>query len=121
LQVEKVLVLSTPEHFSKFMLPLFAQVGSSIGSAHFQVAQRALNLWNNEYVVSLVAQERLQVLPIIFLPLYQTCKQHWHSEVRSMAYNVLKLFMEMDLALFNAVSATVSYSPTAVLSSSAPR
>ena len=33
--------------------------------AHWQVAERALFLWNNEYIVSLIAQNRNQARPAL--------------------------------------------------------
>ena len=50
------------------MAPLFKQIARCIGSPHFQVAERALFLWNNEYIVSLIAQNRNQVLTLTLTP-----------------------------------------------------
>ncbi len=47
-----------------------------------QVAERSLFLWNNEYIVSLVAQQRTAVLPLIFAALERNEKQHWNPQVR---------------------------------------
>lgn len=38
--------------------PLFRLIARCINSPHFQVAERALFLWNNEYIVSLIAKSR---------------------------------------------------------------
>ena len=46
-----------------------------------QVAERSLFLWNNEYIVSLVAQQRTAVLPLIFAALERNEKQHWNPQV----------------------------------------
>ena len=49
-----------------------------------------------------MAQNRHTVLPIVFGVLSEN-KNHWNSTVGNLAYNVLKLFMEMDQNLFDQV------------------
>ena len=44
-----------------------------------QVAERALFLWNNDYIVSLVAQNRAAILPLIFSPLERNARNHWNQ------------------------------------------
>ena len=66
-----------------------------------QVAERALFLWNNEYIVSLIAQKRDEILPVVFEALYTNSRSHWNSTVHGLTCNVVKLFMEMDPKLFD--------------------
>jgi serine/threonine-protein phosphatase 2A regulatory subunit B' len=40
------------------LVPLFRQLSRCLTSAHFQVAERSLFLWNHEYIITLVAQYR---------------------------------------------------------------
>lgn len=47
----------------------------------WQVAERALYFWNNEYVVSLVEDNSEVVLPIMFDALYRISKEHWNKYV----------------------------------------
>jgi len=65
-----------------------------------QVAERALFLWNNEHIVSLIAQNRTVVLPIIFEALEKNIKSHWNQAVHGLTVNVRKMFVEMDAELF---------------------
>ena len=44
------------DEFSRVMEPLFKQIARCLTSSHFQVAERSLFLWNNEYIVQQVAQ-----------------------------------------------------------------
>ena len=83
---------------------LFRQIALCVGSPHFQVAERALFLWNNEYIVSLIAGGRSQVLPLVFEALYTNSRSHWNSTVHGLTCNVVKLFMEMDATLFDQCS-----------------
>lgn len=76
--------------FEKFCLVTFA----------LQVAERALFLWNNEHIVSLIAQNRNVILPIIFEALENNIQTHWNQAVHGLTVNVRKMFMEMDVDLF---------------------
>ncbi|KAJ7558501.1 hypothetical protein O6H91_04G043000 [Diphasiastrum complanatum] len=65
-----------------------------------QVAERALFLWSNEHIVSLVAQNRHVILPIIFSDLERNTRSHWNQAVHGLTLNVRKMFSEMDPQLF---------------------
>ncbi|KAL2345099.1 hypothetical protein Fmac_006384 [Flemingia macrophylla] len=65
-----------------------------------KVAERALFLWNNEHIVSLIAQNRTLVLPIIFEALEKNIQSHWNQAVHGLTVNVRKIFQEMDAELF---------------------
>mmetsp|Transcript_36694 Transcript_36694/g.85714 ORF Transcript_36694/g.85714 Transcript_36694/m.85714 type:complete len:563 (-) Transcript_36694:581-2269(-) len=104
-EVEEMLEMIHTVEFAEVMIPLFQQVALCIGSPHFQVAERALFLWNNEYIVSLIAQKRDNILPIVFGALYTNSRSHWNSTVHGLTCNVVKLFMEMDPKLFDECSA----------------
>src|SRR5690606_15335196 len=67
---------------------------------HFQVAEKALTLWNNEYVLSLVAENLDTILPIVFPALYATAKSHWNRSIQALAYTSLRMFMDIDTELF---------------------
>ncbi|KAJ0027350.1 hypothetical protein Pint_35731 [Pistacia integerrima] len=64
------------------------------------IAERALFLWNNEHIVSLIAQNRNVILPIIFEALEKNIQSHWNQAVLGMTVNVRKMFLEMDMELF---------------------
>jgi hypothetical protein len=76
--------------------PLFTQLARAIGSSHFQVAERALFLWHNEYISGLIADHRHEVLPIIYPVLHENAEQHWNVTVKNLTHNVLKIFVELD-------------------------
>lgn len=96
-------ILDVIEHceFAKVMTPLFNQLARCVSSPHFQVAERALYYWNNEYFISLVQDHTKVILPIMFPPLYRNSKSHWNKTIHGLIYNALKLFMEMDQHLFD--------------------
>lgn len=103
-EVEEILEMVQQPEFTVIMGPLFRRIAQCVGSPHFQVAERALFLWNNEYIVSLIAAERNAVLPLVFEALYTNSRAHWNSTVHGLTCNVVKLFMEMDSTLFDQCS-----------------
>lgn len=66
-----------------------------------QVAERSLFLWNNEYVVNLVAQHRHQLLPIVLPALEENTASHWNPAVHGLTMNVRKMFQELDEQLYD--------------------
>eukprot|EP00850_Spirogloea_muscicola_P013352 SM000090S24314 [mRNA] locus=s90:285570:287583:- [translate_table: standard] len=99
-EMEEVLELTQAAEFQACMVPLFRQIGRCLNSSHFQVAERALFLWNNDYIVSLVAQNRLVILPLIFASLEKNARSHWNQAVHGLTLNVRKMFVEMDQQLY---------------------
>lgn len=96
-EIEEILELTQAAEFQKVMEPLFRQLCKCLNSSHFGVAERTLFLWNNDYIVSLVAQNRHAVLPIIFGALHTNSKSHWNAAVHGLTNNVVKMFQEMDM------------------------
>jgi serine/threonine-protein phosphatase 2A regulatory subunit B' len=77
-EVEEVMDVIDPVEFQKIQVPLFQQLARCINSQHFQVAERALLYWNNEYVVNLMSDNLAVILPIVFPALYTNSKSHWN-------------------------------------------
>lgn len=50
--------------------------------------------------MSLVAQNRNVILPVIFEALENNMKGHWSRVVQGLTANVRKMFLEMDTELF---------------------
>ena len=44
------------------------------------MAERSLFMWNNEYIVSLVAQQRAAVLPLVYAALERNESEHWNPQ-----------------------------------------
>lgn len=99
-ELEEVLEVTSMVEFQKCMVPLFRRIGCCLNSSHFQVAERALFLWNNEHIVTLIAQNRQVILPVIFPALEKNTRNHWNQAVLNLTLNVRKVFSEMDEDLF---------------------
>ncbi|CAG9533263.1 unnamed protein product [Cercopithifilaria johnstoni] len=104
-EVEEILDIIEPEQFKKIIEPLFKQLSKCVSSPHFQVAERALYFWNNEYILSLIEENSSQVMPVMFPALYRISKEHWNQTIVALVYNVLKTFMEMNGKLFDDLTA----------------
>ncbi|CAB3397825.1 unnamed protein product [Caenorhabditis bovis] len=105
-EVEEILDIIEPEQFKKILDPLFRRLAKCVSSAHFQVAERALYFWNNEYILSLIEDTSSLVMPIMFPALYRISKEHWNQTIVALVYNVLKTFMEMNGKLFDELTST---------------
>uniref|UniRef100_A0AC34Q056 Serine/threonine protein phosphatase 2A regulatory subunit n=1 Tax=Panagrolaimus sp. JU765 TaxID=591449 RepID=A0AC34Q056_9BILA len=100
-ELEEVLDVMEPNEFKKVMVPLFHQIARCVSSPHFQVAERALYYWNNEYIMSQINENAAVILPIMFPALYKNSKNHWNKTITGLIYNALKLFMEENQKLFD--------------------
>lgn len=104
-EIEEILDVIEPSQFVKIQEPLFKQLARCVASPHFQVAERALYFWNNEYVLSLIEENIAVIMPIMFPSLYRISKEHWNQTIVALVYNVMKTFMEMNSKLFDELTA----------------
>uniref|UniRef100_A0ABD2WET4 Serine/threonine protein phosphatase 2A regulatory subunit n=1 Tax=Trichogramma kaykai TaxID=54128 RepID=A0ABD2WET4_9HYME len=100
-ELEEILDVIEPAEFQKVMDPLFRQLAKCVSSPHFQVAERALYYWNNEYIMSLISDNYATILPIMYPALYRNSRNHWNKTIHGLIYNALKLFMEMNQKVFD--------------------
>uniref|UniRef100_A0A8C5DYV3 Serine/threonine protein phosphatase 2A regulatory subunit n=1 Tax=Gouania willdenowi TaxID=441366 RepID=A0A8C5DYV3_GOUWI len=80
-EIEEILDVIEPSQFIRVQEPLFKQIAACISSPHFQVAERALYFWNNEYILSLIEENCQVILPLVFATLYRVSKEHWNQSV----------------------------------------
>eukprot|EP00123_Amoebidium_parasiticum_P016978 comp23667_c0_seq2/m.40466 comp23667_c0_seq2/g.40466 ORF comp23667_c0_seq2/g.40466 comp23667_c0_seq2/m.40466 type:complete len:568 (-) comp23667_c0_seq2:221-1924(-) len=99
-EIEEILDVIEPSEFQKIMVPLFMRLAKCVSSPHFQIAERALYYWNNEYIISLISENAQYILPLMFSSLYRNSKSHWNRTIHGLVYNALKLFMDTNPALF---------------------
>lgn len=105
-EIEEILDVIEPSQFARIQEPLFRQIARCVSSPHFQVAERALYLWSNEYILSLIDEHNAAIMPIMFPALYRISKEHWNQTIIALVYNVLKTFMEMNSKLFDDLTAS---------------
>ncbi|CAM9912152.1 unnamed protein product, partial [Chrysoparadoxa australica] len=105
-ELEDILELLMDEQLVLIQDQLFNLLAKCLGSQHFQVAERTLFLWNNDHLVNKGCFSRSHthnVLPIIYGPLYKHSLGHWNSTVEGLAQNVLKMYMEFDVQMYDRV------------------
>lgn len=87
---------------------LALRLAKCIGGLHFQVAERALLLWNSERFAALMlehAGNRAVVLPALFPALYTNQEAHWHESIRTLSGHILEQYADVDAALAGACRA----------------
>ncbi|XP_009606776.1 serine/threonine protein phosphatase 2A 57 kDa regulatory subunit B' theta isoform [Nicotiana tabacum] len=99
-ELEEILEATQPPDFQRCMVPLFRRIAHCLTSLHFQVAERALFLWNNDHIENLIKQNRKVILPIIFPALERNARNHWNQAVHSLSLNIRKIFYDLDPDLF---------------------
>lgn len=99
-ELEEILDVINLAEFQEVMVPLFSRISRCINSSHFQVAERALFLWNNDQVINLIVQNRQDILPIVLPALEANVQSHWNQAVLNLTLNVRKILADMDEALF---------------------
>jgi serine/threonine-protein phosphatase 2A regulatory subunit B' len=105
-EIEEILDAIEASQFQKVMETLFKKIAKCVSSPHFQVAERALYFWNNEYIMSLIDENSSTILPIMFSCLYRISKDHWNQTIVALVFNVLKSFMEMNSKLFDELTSS---------------
>lgn len=100
-EIEEILDIIELSEFQKVMVVLFKQLARCIRSNQFQVAERVLYFWNNEYILSLINDNIQTVLPIVFPALDIDPNAHWNKTIHGLIYNALKLSTEMNQKLFH--------------------
>ncbi|CAN1124227.1 Serine/threonine protein phosphatase 2A 59 kDa regulatory subunit B' gamma isoform [Linum perenne] len=100
-ELEEVLEATQVAEFQRCMVPLFRQIARCLSSSHFQVAERALFLWNNDHIRNLILQNQRVILPLIFPALGKNSRGHWNQAVQSLTLNVRKIFSDSDPEFFD--------------------
>ncbi|KAJ4708371.1 Serine/threonine protein phosphatase 2A regulatory subunit [Melia azedarach] len=95
-ELEEVLEMTSMAEFQKIMVPLFRRIGCCLNSSHYQVAERAHLLWNNEHILNLITQNRQVIVPLVFSALERNTQNHWNQAVLNLTQNVRKMLCEMD-------------------------
>lgn len=103
-ELEELLNVVDEMHFKRVRVFIFKRICQCFKSDHFQVAERALYLWSNDHVVSLVADSADTILPIIYGVLFQNAYHHWNRTIRSLSLGSLQLFQEIDGNLYNRIA-----------------
>ncbi|KAJ1978643.1 serine/threonine-protein phosphatase 2A 56 kDa regulatory subunit delta isoform [Dimargaris xerosporica] len=100
-ELEDILSSIDEAQFKAVCTPVFRQIARCLGSPHFQVADRALGYWRNDFIAELITQNRHEILPIVLPVLSKYAQGHWNRTIHQLMYSTLQFFSEEDPALFN--------------------
>ncbi|UJR27443.1 hypothetical protein I4U23_008732 [Adineta vaga] len=106
-ELEEILDIIDAPVFKSVCVPLFKQITRSATSSHFQVAERSLALWSNEYIVQMIEENIEQILPILLPSLCRISKTHWNTNIITLTYNLLKNLMDINKKLCDDVLNTL--------------
>ncbi|KAE8682322.1 G2/mitotic-specific cyclin-1-like [Hibiscus syriacus] len=71
-----------------------------IENLRFQVAERALYVWNNEQFVKMASAAMEEVFPVVVQGMESNLKMHWSKSVKQLTENVKSMLEEMDPTLY---------------------
>jgi serine/threonine-protein phosphatase 2A regulatory subunit B' len=105
-ELEEIMELCRGDQLTRVQDQLFQLLALCLNSEHFQVVERALYFWNSEHLcANILAQSKAHIfLPFIFGPLSKNAQGHWNQTVESLAQSVLKMYMELDINLYDRCS-----------------
>lgn len=107
-EIEEILDIIPIEQFRKISSALFQQISKCIDSNHFQVAERALMLWQNEYITNTLIPDKIEEILKILLPvLSKHSKSHWNRNVQILVLNSLECFMTINPIVFDSCVAAL--------------
>jgi len=105
-ELEEVLEMTEQPQFEKLIVPVFKRIAACICSPHFQVAERALFLWNNDVIAAFMSDHRPVILPLLYPALQTNLDRHWNNTVTQLTTHIMQQFMDMDEKLFKEVELT---------------
>ena len=95
-EFEEICDVIDPKQFENIFQPLVGRIALCMASSHFQVSERALCFWNNEYVISLLESYANIILPMILPHLIHVSEHHWNKTITLLATDTVKMLNELD-------------------------
>ncbi|XP_022751700.1 serine/threonine protein phosphatase 2A 57 kDa regulatory subunit B' kappa isoform-like [Durio zibethinus] len=95
-ELEEILEMTSMAEFQKIMVPVFRRIACCLNSFHYQVAERAHLLWNNEHILNLITHNRQVIFPLVFPALERNSQGHWNQAVLHLTQNIRKMLCQMD-------------------------
>ncbi|KAJ2610853.1 serine/threonine-protein phosphatase 2A 56 kDa regulatory subunit delta isoform [Coemansia sp. RSA 1365] len=99
-ELEGIMDVIEASQFTAVCQPLFQQLVKCIVSPHFQIAERTLTMWRNNYFVNLITDNIQLILPIALSSIYRHSRSHWNRNIHNQVYQILRFFVNVDEGLF---------------------
>ncbi|KAJ1940273.1 serine/threonine-protein phosphatase 2A 56 kDa regulatory subunit delta isoform, partial [Linderina macrospora] len=100
-ELEEILDVIEPGQFTKICQPMFQQLVRCIVSPHFQIAERTLGMWRNQYIVNLITDNNHLILPVALAGIYQHSRSHWNRNIHNQVYQTLRFFVNVNEDVFD--------------------
>jgi len=94
------------DHLYPLIDPVFAQISRCIESANYTVGERALTMWNSDFIRWLCAELRDRIFPIVAPSLLRNVEFHWSENVRSLSDDVRDVFKDIDPVLWQTTESS---------------
>ncbi|EDO05661.1 Serine/threonine protein phosphatase 2A 57 kDa regulatory subunit B' theta isoform domain protein [Babesia bovis T2Bo] len=101
-ELEEVLSLTEATELTDIVRQVAIRLSQCTASTHFQVAERALYIWNNDRVCRLLNMHKDVVYPYMVPAIKENIDNHWNDVVRNLTYNVSKLLSDNDMDLYSS-------------------
>jgi len=88
------------DELSALVAPTFQRISKCIESLNYTVGERALTMWNSDFIRWLCSEKRDVIFPIIAPALLRNVHSHWSENVRSLSDDVMDVFRDIDMHLW---------------------
>merc|ERR1719492_279200 len=88
------------EYLSPLITPIFEQIARCIESPNYTVGERALTMWNSDFIRWLCSEKRDVIFPIVAPALLRNVHSHWSENVRSLSDDVMDVSRDIDMHLW---------------------
>eukprot|EP00768_Dysnectes_brevis_P004548 gnl/Dysnectes_brevis/3278_a4108_1259.p1 GENE.gnl/Dysnectes_brevis/3278_a4108_1259~~gnl/Dysnectes_brevis/3278_a4108_1259.p1 ORF type:complete len:570 (+),score=212.64 gnl/Dysnectes_brevis/3278_a4108_1259:36-1745(+) len=102
-EVEEVLELTPTPQLAQVLPTVFRHIAECMCSSHFQVAEKACSMLQNEYVVTHIQELHEQrtsdmddPICVLFRPLFVNSQHHWNPNVKASTELAMNVLMELD-------------------------
>ncbi|XP_039274797.2 serine/threonine-protein phosphatase 2A 56 kDa regulatory subunit alpha isoform-like [Styela clava] len=102
-ELEELIDAMQPGEFTKNQNLILKQLSKCITSHHFQVAERSLYFFDNEYIMSLVEVNADECFPLVLHCLKSISLEHWNMSISTLAATVLQTFKDSNPDVFYKV------------------
>lgn len=98
--IDDYLSMVDATHFANIYERVFTHISRVITSPHTEVADHALNLFTNQYILSLIHPHNAKIMPILIPALISVTKEHWSPTTLKRAHTAMEFFLVSDSSLF---------------------
>jgi len=102
-ELEEILDIISDRQFELALHAVFKCIIKCISSQHFQVAERALAMFNNGIFFNLVKQNKATIFPVL-APVLNRCvtqKAYWNSTILEIAKHLRQKLRQIDADVFD--------------------